>query len=72
MDGLNMGIVKEMPIPLAPLALQQAFDRRLRAARQMRGAHERSIAQLDDLFASLQHRAFRGELPQTASGGLTA
>jgi len=62
MDGLNMGIIKNMPIPLPPLPLQQAFARRVEAIETLKAAHRASLAKLDALFASLQHRAFRGEL----------
>ncbi len=61
MQGLNMAIIKAMPIPLAPMALQQEFARRQRAVQQLQGAQVLSLAELDSLFASLQHRAFRGE-----------
>lgn len=62
MDGLNMGIIKGMPIPLAPLELQQRFAQHLIAVNDVKAAHRASLTQLDALFASLQHRAFRGEL----------
>jgi len=62
MEGLNMGIIKEMPIPMAPLALQDVFAARLREASELRGSCKRATAECDALFRSLQHRAFRGEL----------
>ena len=62
MAGLNMGIIKAMPIPVAPLALQREFARRVAAVETLKTAHRRSLVELDALFASLQHRAFRGEL----------
>lgn len=62
MEGLNMGIIKEMPIPLAPIDLQLEFAERLRRLSEHRAAQRRSEANLEALFASLQHRAFRGEL----------
>lgn len=62
MDGLNMGIIKNMPIPLPPLSLQQAFARRVEAIEALKERQRASLAKLDALFASLQHRAFRGEL----------
>lgn len=62
MDGLNMGIIKGMPIPLAPLELQQRFAQHLIAVNDVKAAHRASLTQLDALFVSLQHRAFRGEL----------
>jgi type I restriction enzyme S subunit len=62
MSGLNMGIIKAMPIPLPPLELQQEFSRRVAAVEKLKAAHRASLAEMDALFASLQHRAFRGEL----------
>jgi len=47
---------------LPPLAVQQEFVRRSRAVEKLKSAQRRSLAELDALFASLQHRAFRGEL----------
>jgi type I restriction enzyme S subunit len=62
MDGLNMGIIKRLPVILPPLALQENFVRRLQSLAALRAAAHASRAHLDALFASLQHRAFRGEL----------
>lgn len=62
MSGLNMGIIKAMPFPLPPLPLQREFARRVEAVERMRAAHRASLAEMGALFASLQHRAFRGEL----------
>lgn len=45
-----------------PLPLQQEFARRVAAVEEMRASQRASLAKLDELFASLQHRAFRGEL----------
>ncbi|MCU0549539.1 MAG: restriction endonuclease subunit S [Leptolyngbya sp. Prado105] len=59
---LNVGILNESPVLLPPLPLQQEFARRVEAIEQLKTTHRESIAQLDTLFASLQHRAFRGEL----------
>ena len=47
---------------LPPLALQQEFARRIAAVEKLKTAHRASLAEMDALFAALQHRAFRGEL----------
>src|ERR1700722_16651490 len=47
---------------LPPLSLQREFVRRLAAAETLKTAHLASLAEMDALFASLQYRAFRGEL----------
>jgi type I restriction enzyme S subunit len=62
MSGLNMGLIKGMPIPLPPLPLQREFARRVGAVEKLKTAQHASLAELDALFASLQHRAFQGEL----------
>jgi type I restriction enzyme S subunit len=45
-----------------PLDLQQDFARRIAAVEKLKSTQRASLAELDALFASLQHRAFRGEL----------
>lgn len=54
--------LRELPMPLPPLGLQSSFASRAAAVDKLKTAHRASLAQLDALFASLQHRAFRGEL----------
>ena len=61
-QGINLGDVKLMPIIMPTIDMQRAFARAANAAAAVRRAHRESLAKLDDLFASLQHRAFRGEL----------
>jgi type I restriction enzyme, S subunit len=45
-----------------PIALQQKFAQRVEAIEKLKATHQQSLTELDALFASLQHRAFRGEL----------
>jgi type I restriction enzyme S subunit len=49
-------------VPLPPVALQHEFEQRVTAVQRQRAVHRSSLAGLDRLFASLQYRAFRGEL----------
>ena len=49
-------------IPIPPLPLQQEFARRVEAIDRLKAKHRQSLAEMDALFLSLQHRAFRGEL----------
>ncbi|HET6843954.1 MAG TPA: restriction endonuclease subunit S [Candidatus Angelobacter sp.] len=51
-----------MSIPVPPLALQVEFVHRLVIVEKIKTAHLSSLAEINELFASLQHRAFRGEL----------
>ncbi|MGW1817102.1 restriction endonuclease subunit S [Streptomyces sp. NPDC002125] len=62
MAGLNMGIIKELPVHLPPIELQADFVQRVRAVRMLKAEQEHHLAMLDALMASIQHRAFRGEL----------
>jgi type I restriction enzyme S subunit len=50
----------EVPVP--PIALQQEFARRVGAVEKLKQAQRAALAEQDALFATLQHRAFRGEL----------
>jgi type I restriction enzyme S subunit len=64
-SGLNTISVSEVratPLALPPISLQREFDRRVVAVEKLKAIHRASLAELDALFASLQHRAFRGEL----------
>ncbi len=54
--------LKAMPIPVPPLGLQQTFAKRVQAVEALKASHLTALAELDVLFTSLQHRAFRGEL----------
>lgn len=62
MDGLNMGIIKAMPIPVPPLSEQREFAERARQVIAVRDRATSAGSADDELFASLQSRAFRGEL----------
>jgi type I restriction enzyme S subunit len=53
---------EEIRLIFPPLNLQQEFAKRIEAVEKLKAAHRASLSELDALFASLQHRAFRGEL----------
>ena len=59
---ISGGRVYPVEIPLPPLDTQQLFEQKLPAIAAHRNRMEQASATLDDLFASLQQRAFRGEL----------
>jgi type I restriction enzyme S subunit len=59
---LNIKQLSEATIVIPPLALQREFAGRVAAGERLKAAQRASLAELDELFASLQHRAFRGEL----------
>jgi type I restriction enzyme, S subunit len=60
--SINMTQLRAFPLLVPPLPLQHEFADRVAASEKLKTAHRMSLAELDALFASLQHRAFRGEL----------
>lgn len=60
--NLNLSMVREIRIPHPPLPLQQTFATRIASIEALKATHRRALAALDALFASLQQRAFLGEL----------
>lgn len=62
MPGLNMGIIKDLKLPLPPIELQREFKRVVNLCTSSRSVLEESKNGMDDLFGSFQQRAFRGEL----------
>lgn len=62
MPGLNMQLIKHLRIPDAPLSLQREYEYAVAAINALENVGEQSSEGIDSLFASLQHRAFRGEL----------
>jgi type I restriction enzyme S subunit len=62
MGILNAGLLKQLKVILPPVTLQREFACRVSAVEKLKAAQRASLAEMDALFASLQHRAFRGEL----------
>jgi len=60
--SINMTQLRSYPLLMPPLELQREFARRIAAVEKLKSAHRASLSNIDALFASLQHRAFRGEL----------
>ena len=60
--SINMTQLREFPLLLPPLALQQTFATRIQSVESLKATHRAALAELDALFASLQHRAFAGQL----------
>lgn len=64
------GVIKYIKLPYLTDAVvqlpseewQREFARRVSAVEKLKAAQRASLAELDALFATLQHRAFRGEL----------
>ncbi len=62
MANINATEIQAMQIAIPPSQLQQTFAARLKAVEALKATHHVALVELDTLFASLQHRAFRGEL----------
>jgi type I restriction enzyme, S subunit len=60
--NINLAILRDLRIPAPSLPLQQTFATRIAAIEALKSTHRAALAQLDALFASLQHRAFSGQL----------
>ena len=59
---LNTTRLKSLVVPLPPLELQRRFATIAESVEQQRASQRAHLAELDTLFASLQSRAFRGDL----------
>jgi type I restriction enzyme S subunit len=55
-------VIKRLPIPLPPIALQRRFAAIVESVELQKTRMRAHLAELDALFASLQVRAFKGEL----------
>jgi type I restriction enzyme S subunit len=62
MANINATEIQAMKITQPPISLQREFSRRVTAAEKLKTAQRASLAELGALFATLQHRAFSGEL----------
>jgi len=54
--------IRSFVLHLPPLPLQREFARRVAAVGEVKSTHRASLAEMEAIFAALQHRAFRGEL----------
>lgn len=61
-SSINQQDVKGFQVNVPPLNLQHEFARRIAAVEKLKAVHRAALSELDALFASLQYRAFRGEL----------
>jgi type I restriction enzyme S subunit len=60
--GINLEDLRELPVIQPPKTTIAIFEVTVKTVDKLKSAHRASLAKLDALFASLQHRAFRGEL----------
>jgi type I restriction enzyme, S subunit len=61
-EAITKAQAEDLQFPYPPLALQKDFASRIQAIESLKVRHRVQQTDLDALFASLQHRAFRGEL----------
>lgn len=59
---LNKSGFMKVKLRVPSFTLQQEFARRVAAVEKLKQAQRTALAELDALFATLQHRAFRGEI----------
>lgn len=62
LNTISSSVVRAAPLPLPSMGSQQQFATRVDRVNSQRAAAQRALAADDELFASLQARAFRGQL----------
>jgi type I restriction enzyme, S subunit len=60
--NLHLKEIRSTRVPSPPLKAQQEFGTRITALESLKRDNVSALEELDALFASLQHRAFRGDL----------
>lgn len=60
--NLNLSMIREIQIPAPSRAKQRVFATRIQSIESLKATHRAALAESDALFASLQHRAFAGQL----------
>lgn len=60
--NINLAILRDLDVPFPPLALQRKFADCVARVEKLKAIYRTSLGEMSELFASLQSRAFRGEL----------
>lgn len=60
--NINLAILRILEVPIPPLEMRAQFADKVAAVEYLKAGHQAHLSELDALFASLQHRAFKGEL----------
>lgn len=60
--NINIDGLRSVELPNVPLAAQRIYSNIVKGIVMQRHLHEESLTELESLFDSLQHRAFRGEI----------
>lgn len=61
-QGINLGDLKQLPIPVPSSQDRRSFTERATATGRLRLVAQRQAVELAEVFTSLQHRAFAGQL----------
>lgn len=59
---LSLGAIRGLQVHVPPISLQQTFAARIQSVEALKAIQRSALQELDSLFASIQHRAFVGEL----------
>lgn len=59
---LSLGAIRSLKIPMPPVALQSIFAARIQSVEALKATYSTALQESTQLFESLQHSAFRGEL----------
>ncbi len=60
--NINLAVLRALHVPVPDLYTQNLFNERLAKINLLRETHMSSLLRLDELFASIQRRAFKGEM----------
>lgn len=71
-SNLHLVDIRSAVIPMPSIDKQAVFVRRIEEIERLRNAAERAIARQEDLFSSLQHRAFRRDLTASTLNKVSA
>lgn len=59
---ISMGRLRNLSVPMPPIRLQRKFTNQVSSMERLKSEQRTSLYKFNDLFATVQHRAFRGEL----------
>ncbi len=60
--NINLGILRELPVPNPPLELQTKFAQIVEKTEALKAQYQQSLQELENLYGSLSQKAFKGEL----------
>lgn len=61
-SGINQSNLEQVSVVVPPIDLQRVFAARIHGVETLKATHLAALLESDALFASLQHRAFAGQL----------